>query len=123
MRIPDIELSVPITPSHCLDLVHQQVFVTPGKRSENIKIGVVNVIKSYDLGTISAMDDGISCKGQTECIGINIVNDILQVSQYKVLVVKERFLSKNGRVETMDHIQLPPECAIEGKDVRQSMGP
>ena len=82
VRILDIQLSVFITPSHCLDLIHQQLFVILGRKLENIKICVVNVIKSYDLGTISAKDDKVSCKGQTQHNGINTVNDNLQVSQY-----------------------------------------
>ena len=112
-KIPDIELNVPITPSHCLDMVHQQIFTTPDKRQESIKIGTLNVIKSFDLGTIQANDDGVSCRGQPERIGINIVNDILQVSQWKILVRQENFMAKDNRVETMDHLRLP--CSMESQ--------
>ena len=98
--IPDIEINVPVTPSHCLDMVHQQVFTTPDKRQENIKIGTLNIIKSFDLGTIQANDDGVSCRGQSQRIGINIVEDILQVSQWKILVKQENYMAKDKRVES-----------------------
>ena len=45
-----------------------------------------------------------------------IVNDILEVSQYKVTVMKVKFLISEGHVETLsDHLRLPQRCSVSAR--------
>lgn len=78
-KITDYKVNVPISPPSCLNMIHQQAIITPQKRKENIKIGIINMIKSYELESIQANEYGVSCRGQTQRIGIHIVEEIIQV--------------------------------------------
>ena len=118
-KAPEIEVHHPLTIEQCHHMVNTQSFTTKeGKAS--IKIGVENLITSYDLGVIQVNADSISCKGQPAKFGSSIVNDILQVSQYKIVIQKEKFLIDHQRNQVeaaADHLMLPcrPEnrgCAV-----------
>ena len=112
-RPPEIEISKNLNPQQCLTLVNTEFFTAPDGHREKIKIGKENIIYNNDLGLIIVGDNTISCRGQPMKLKNNIIQDILQISQYKVTVLKEKFIVEDEQVETMsDHIMLPPTCGM-----------
>ena len=110
-KAPDIEIHQTLDIEQCLHLVNTQVFL-----GKDIKIGAENIIHNADLGVIMTNDNEISCRGQSMKFGNNIVNDILQVSQYKIIVAKEKFNVniQRSQVESMsNHEMLPISCGPE----------
>lgn len=110
---PEIEMHHPLSVEQCLHMVNTQSFL-----SKEVKIGAETTLWTEDLGVILTTDNAISCRGQPTKIGNNVVNDILQVSQYRIVVEKEIFKVnlRNSQVEVMaTHEMLPPECGPESK--------
>ena len=112
-KAPDIEIHHPLTVEQCLHVVNTQKFL-----NKDIKIGGETTIHTQDLGVILTNDNSISCRGQPTKIGDNVINDILQVSQWKVVIVKEKFNVniRKSQVEVMaTHEMLPIECGPESE--------
>ena len=110
---PEIEMHHPLTVEECLHMVNTQSFL-----SKEIKIGAETTLWKEDLGVILITDNAISCRGQSTKIGNNVVNDILQVSQYRITVEKETFkvnMRKNQVEVIATHEMLPVECGPESK--------
>merc|ERR1712218_429107 len=94
-KTPDIEVSFPVSPQACLNMVNTGVFTTPSGNRQKIEINAENIIKSEDKGTLTIGDNSVSCRGQSMKFDSYIVEDILEVSQFKVTVIKEKFLVGN----------------------------
>ncbi len=110
-KAPDIEVHHPLSVEQCLHMVNTEKFL-----NKDIKIGAETTIHTEDLGVILTSDNSISCRGQPTKIGNSVVNDILQVSQWKVIVAKEKFNIniRKSQVEVMaSHEMLPMECGPE----------
>ena len=114
MKIPDIEVNVPLNNLQCMDMVTRQTYATPDGKQHRIVIQDEVNIKSQDLGVLHDGDNSVSCEGQEIRIGEHIIQDALQMSQYKILVQKQKYTSdKKGRIEvTGDHLRLPKTCKI-----------
>ena len=113
MKIPDIELNVPLNNLQCMDMVTRQTYTTPDGKQHRIIIQDEVNIKSQDLGVLHDGDNSVSCEGQEIRIGEHIIQDALQLSQYKILVQKQKYELKKGRIEvTGDHLRLPKTCKI-----------
>ena len=109
--VPDIEIPISLTPNQCQGLRQSGRFVSPQGRGHAIRVGVNNILKDYDLGAIQVTSNKVACTGQPAQIKGVVVEDILQVSQFKVLVEAERYYLRDNRVETMyDHTLLPQDC-------------
>ena len=112
-RAPEIELIEPLTPDQCLNLIHAQKYTTPDGNVNPVTIGSETVIYSNDRGTIITSDNKISCRGQSMRFGNHIVNDVIQISQYKILIKEEKFIIKDRRVEAAsEHLMLPDGCRV-----------
>ena len=116
-KTPDIEVAYQVSPQACLTIVNTGVFTTPSGTRHKITLNAENIIKSEDRGTLTIGDNSVSCRGQTMKFDSYIVEDILEVSQFKVTVIKEKFLVGNdNRVETAaDHLRLPARCSVTSR--------
>ena len=90
-KTPDIEVSYLVSSPACLNIVNTGVFTTPSNTRHKITLNAENIIKSEDRGTLTVGDNSVSCRGQAMKFGSFLVEDILEVSQYKVTIVKEKF--------------------------------
>ena len=113
-QIPTIEIAQPITKYECLNMAISEQFTMPDNTKHKIELNAENIISVTDLGTINIGDDSVSCKGQSKRIGNHVVNDIISVSQYKVIVTEERFRAKGNNVEALkDHLLFPTHCSTD----------
>ena len=102
-----------MTPDQCLNLIHTQKYTTPDGKVNQITLGSENVIYSNDRGAIIISDNKISCRGQSMLFGKYIVNEVIQVSQYKIIIKEEKFIVKNRQVEAAsEHLMLPDNCHV-----------
>ena len=113
-KTPDIEVAYQVTPQQCLNVVNTGVFTTPSGTRHKITLNAENILKSEDRGTLTIGDNSVSCRGQSMKFDSFIVEDILEVSQFKVTILKEKFLvGDDNRVETIsDHLRLPKRCSV-----------
>ena len=112
---PVIEVNYPISPMTCLEMADRGVFVTPSGQSREIDLETVNIVHVEELGTINVKDNAVQCKGQSKRFANGqIVDEILQISQFKVLVTKERYIVDKGRIDVVDErLRLPRQCKLE----------
>ena len=112
-KAPEVEIIEPMTPDQCLNLIHTQKYTTPDGKVNRITLGTENVIYSNDRGAIIISDNQVSCRGQSMRFGHHIVNEVIQVSQYKVIIREEKFIVKNQQVEAAsEHLMLPDSCRV-----------
>ena len=111
---PEVEISHVLSPMDCLDLIHTQVFTTPDGIKRPVSLEAENIYRIEELGSISIGEDTISCQGQPKKVGGHIINEVLQIAQWKVVAGKERFRVKDGEVEaTRSHLRLPlASCSV-----------
>ena len=112
---PKLEVNYPISPLACIEMAESHVFVTPNGERRNIEVGAEYVIHVEDLGTINVVDNQVQCRGQSKRFenGL-IVDSILQVSQFKILVTKEKYIVDKGRIEVVDErLRLPRQCELK----------
>jgi hypothetical protein len=116
-KTPDIEVTYQVSPQVCLNIVNTGIFTTPSGTRHKIQMNAQNIIKSEDRGTLTIGDNSVSCRGQSMKFDSFIVEDILEVSQYKVTIIKEKFLvGQDNRVETAaDHLRLPARCSVTSR--------
>ena len=112
---PQVEVNYPISPMACIEMAESHVFVTPNGERRNINTEAEYVIHEEDLGTINVVDNQVQCRGQSKRFANGqIVDEILQVSQFKILVTKERYIVDKGRIEVVDErLRLPRQCELK----------
>ena len=112
---PRLEVDYPISPLACTEMADSRTFVTPNGERRSIEIGAEYVIHVEDLGTINVVDNQVQCRGQSKRFDNGqIVDEILQVSQFKILVTKEKYIVDNGRIEVVnERLRLPRQCQLK----------
>ena len=106
------------SPTQCLDMIATSTFRTPEGITRKVELNAENKFAIEELGTINVGDNIITCHGQSKKIQGYVINDILQIAQYKVLIKEEKFLINDGQIETMSHLRLPENCSINGAGCR-----
>ena len=91
-KMPDVDVAYQLSPEQCLNIVNTGVFTTPSGTRHQVTMNSENILKSEDRGALTIGDNSVSCRGQSMKFGSFIVEDILEVSQYKVTILKEKFL-------------------------------
>ena len=69
--------------------------------THTVSLNSENIIHSFDLGTIHTSGEGIACQGETYRIGDQIIQNIVKVSQIKIVLQQEEFIVEGTRVESM----------------------
>ena len=116
-KMPDVDVAYQMSPEQCLNIVNTGVFTTPSGTRHKVTLNSENILKSEDRGALTIGDNSVACRGQSMKFGSFIVEDILEVSQYKVTILKEKFLvGDDNRVETVaDHLRLPGRCSVTSR--------
>ena len=111
IKIPDIELSLAVTPGECRKFVNQHKFRTKNGDSHVLNIPGETVLQVNDLGVLHPSGT-VSCQGQDAKIDNEIVERVLILSQYRITIRKESFKLQPGKmVESItQHLRLPKGC-------------
>ena len=112
---PIIEVSVPLTGRECESLVATEKFRSMEGGTHPVKLGTESIFHVTEKGLLHSSANAITCEGQTMKIGDNIVSNMLEVSQYKVILQKEEYLINSELVEVLaDHLKLPCPFTAHG---------
>jgi hypothetical protein len=95
-------------------MIATKQFVTPQGLRRHVEPGAETILSIEELGTINIGDNTIECSGQSLRVNNYIIQDILQIAQYKVVIKEETFLVEpDDRVEVAaDHLRLPLTCNV-----------
>ena len=112
LRPPSIDIKSRVTPLECRQMITTLEFAIPGSSNVRpIELGAENIIKVDSLGTIHT-DANVWCQGQQLKVGNAIVEDVLQLTQFRITITEEEYVVKQDRVEALSsHTRLPGYCA------------
>ena len=115
LKIPEIEIIDDIAPLACQQLVADGGFRIPGGNKFPAAMNEETIIRADTLGVLQERDGKLTCKGQQARIGDEIVEDVLAISQYRVVLKEEVFTIRNNVVEVNSaHLQLNCEAKMRG---------
>ena len=94
IKIPVIEVVEEISIQACRDMINTNKYITEYGTTHGIEMGKETVISVSDVGVLHTSSDGkISCQGQQMKIGDQVVEQVLVLSQYRITLEKEEFLT------------------------------
>ena len=106
-KIPKIEINQMVGTRDCENYLTTSVFKTLEGSTHRIKLNEETIFSVTEKGLIHDSSSGVTCKGEQMRIGQEIVDNILQMSQYKVTIREEELLAKGQEVEVLtDHTKL-----------------
>merc|ERR1712035_112563 len=74
----------------------------------DLKMNMYNRVPNQDFGKLIEKDDALTCEGETLKNGNQWHSDMLQMSEYQVLLREEKYAILGDEIEsTSDHVTLP----------------
>ena len=107
-----IEISQKISKRECDTLITTNKFRSEEGGTHAVKIGKETIFYVNELGVIHHDENYISCEGQQMKIDNNIINDMMQISQYRIILQKENYVIEDQIEAQRNHIKLPLTCTI-----------
>lgn len=115
ISIPEIEIKMDVTEEQCKNMVKTSSFQSKYD-NHGVAIGEETVFAVNELGMTHTENSGkVWCQGQKLKIGDQIIDDALVMTQYKVSIQREKFLTASSlkrrklkQIEALnDHVILP----------------
>ena len=114
IRMPDIEIRQTASIQECRAIITTGYWTTREGTRHQVKINAENVIHVSEKGMLHESNHKIWCEGEELKINGNLIQGVLQMTQYRLIIEEEKYLVDKKRVEVIDnHLQLPSACAIE----------
>ena len=118
IEIPEIEIVQATSVSDCENMVNTNTFVSRYGTTHGVAMNEETVFSINDLGMTHTESSGkVWCKGQQMKIGDTVVNEVLVMSQYRIKLEKEEFITTSTQAQTLhqveatfDHVKLPRTC-------------
>ena len=113
LKPPIIDKFEMISTTLCRELVTSQVFSPPGMSSvHDLVLGGTTLLSVTEHGVIHT-EGSVSCEGEKVKVDGNLVDQVLDLVQYKITLLPEDFIIVGGRMEAIgDHIRLPKKCEV-----------
>ena len=118
IKIPEIEVVQATSASQCENMVNTNTFISHYGTTHGIAMNEETILSVNELGVTHTETSGkVWCKGQEMKLEDTVINDVLIMSQYRITLEKEEFLTAttNGQTlhqveATFDHVKLPKSC-------------
>ena len=118
ITIPEIEVVQSLSASKCENMVNTNTFISHYGTTHGVAMSEETIFSVNELGVTHTETNGkVWCKGQEMKMGDIVLNDVLVMSQYRITLEKEEYVTSttNGQslhqVEaTFDHVILPKSC-------------
>ena len=106
-QIPQIEVTEGLSPNACNDMINSLKFRSAAGRSYKLSMNGETIIRAVEAGMIKDENNAVSCKGITQSINGEVVDNILVISQTKVILKEESLTISGNDVEVLgDHLTL-----------------
>lgn len=113
-EIPHIEVTEGLSPNACNDMVNSLKLRRHGQ-SYKLSMNGETIIRMVEAGMIKDEDNAVSCKGITQNVNGEIIDNILILSQTKVILKEESLTISGNDVEVLgDHLTLSCKPAAGG---------
>ena len=95
MKIPSVDINVEVSTQMCSSLVNTLTFGLPYiPKPISIKLGAENIISINELGLIHTEHSTVSCEGQSAKIGDTVIGEVLELDQWRIIILQEEFKYK-----------------------------
>ena len=113
-EIPQIEVTEGLSPNTCNDMVNSLKLRRHGQ-SYKLSMNGETIIRAVEAGMIKDEDNSVSCKGITQSINGEVIDNIVIISQTKVILKEESLTISGNEVEVLsDHLTLSCKPAAGG---------
>ena len=115
--IPKSNVPVAISPETCRKMVIDQTFIAPSGRKYPLKLDTRNLLHGMELGevTLTGKSGSVECAGQQTKIGGKVLDGILEVDQWSVELLTEKFEITSSKFIAMhSHKELTCLAAQNG---------
>ena len=120
IEIPQIEINQDISISQCEDMISTNTFISEFGTTHGVALNEETVFSVNERGVTHTESNGkVWCQGQQIKIGDTVIDDVLVLSQYRITLEKEEFLTHSQpqglrQVEALnDHVKLPKKCTAD----------
>ena len=127
IEIPQIEINQEISISQCEDMISTNTFISEYGTTHGVALNEETVFSVNERGVVHTESSGkVWCQGQQVRIGDTVIDDVLILSQYRIILEKEEFLTHSQpkglrQVEALnDHVKLPKKCTADRHGCRTS---
>ena len=127
IEIPQIEINQDISISQCEDMISTNTFISEFGTTHGVALNEETVFSVNERGVTHTESNGkVWCQGQQIKIGDTVIDDVLVLSQYRITLEKEEFLTHSQpqglrQVEALnDHVKLPKKCTADHHGCRTS---
>ena len=127
IEIPQIEINQELTISQCEDMISTNTFISEYGTTHGVALNEETVFSVNERGVVHTESSGkVWCQGQQVRIGDTVIDDVLILSQYRIILEKEEFLTHSQpkglrQVEALnDHVKLPKKCTADRHGCRTS---
>ena len=100
IKTPEIEISHAPSVNDCWDMIASKHYITADRIHHEITLDAENIISVKELGSIN-----VTCRRQSARIGNFIIEDVLEIAQYKVTVARQRYKAKGQKMPPVQHLQ------------------
>ena len=108
LTIPKIEIVEEMPPIACQQLIADEGYRVPGGSKYPVKMNQETIIRVDTVGVLQEQNGKLTCTGQQARIGGQIIDDVLQITQYRIVIREESFTLKGDSVEVNSaHLSLP----------------
>ena len=100
----------------CAHAVHHRTWTDRHGNSKQINLDAETVWTSSKHGVLKIDSGAVTCRGETMKLGNEIVDNMLELQQFKLTVRRERLLEDqtDGRLKALNgHIRLPVGCSAQ----------
>ena len=108
--VPEIQHEIYVAPDWCRNMVQTRIFRPPDSNDAYpVIVGKTNIFPIQARGALLIQDGKLTCQGQEMKIQGNLLKDVYESREYKVLITEETFLvrMKNSQVEVLsEHTSL-----------------
>ena len=123
LQPPQVDVPRRVTPAECRQIVNSKKFMVPGQTLElRVEMDTENIFAVDELGTVHTSHN-VYCEGQSMKINGNVVENVVELAQYRILLTREKFIQSGDTVEAVnDHIKLPPTCNVGSRGCETHTG-
>lgn len=111
--VPQIEIREEVSEEECREWVKQKRYVNTRRMAHPLTINTENIFYETPVGQVLVRNDNVECQGETMKIGGQILDQVVEMKQIKIVISEDKFKFKGNRGESRNqHVQLPNHCHL-----------
>lgn len=112
--VPHIEIKEMVDEKECQRWINQKRYVSSRGAEHSLLINTENIFYETPIGQVLVRNDNVECQGETMKINNQLLDQVVEMKQIKIVISKDKFKFKGNRAESRNqHVQLPSHCHME----------